>query len=351
MTDLLALAAELVDVPSVSFDEAALVDRLEDELRSVGHLDVERVGDNLVARTELDRPHRLLLAGHTDTVPENNNGTARIEGDVLYGLGAADMKGGLAVFHELAHQVPDPSLDLTFVFYAREEQPLEHSGLGELIRERPDLLVGDCAVLGEPTDGHIEAGCQGSLRFQIMLGGTRAHTARPWMGQNAIQRAAPLLAHLASYEPRRPVIDECQFIESVQAVRISGGGAGNVVPDEVVVTVHHRFAPDRTLDQARSWFLEWIDPCLDHASGDAVHETDHAPACPPSLDHPILHRLAEGCGRTAKLGWTDVARFAQLGIPATNFGAGDPTVAHTRDEHLHRDSIERTYAALYELIS
>ncbi len=308
MTDLLAKTADFVDIHSVSFAEAEFVNRLEGDLRGLAHLDVVRVGDNLVARTQLGRDHRLILAGHTDTVPLNGNGTARIDGDVLYGLGSADMKGGLAVFHEIAHAVPAPSVDLSFVFYAREELPMHHSGLAELIAERPDLLVGDCAILGEPTDGHVEAGCQGSMRFRINLRGARAHTARPWMGRNAIHRSAPLLHELATYTPRRPVLDGCEFIESVQTVGIEGGHGVNVVPDEVTVTVHHRYAPDRSAEQARTSFLSMIAPHLE-PDEDSIEMIDSAPACPPSLDHPLLGSLAKGRDTTAKLGWTDVGPF------------------------------------------
>ncbi len=349
MTDLLAKTADFVNIASVSFEEHGFTAWLEQDLAPIPWLTLDRVGDNLIARTTLGRGQRLILAGHTDTVPVNDNATARIDGDTLYGLGSADMKGGLAVFHEIAHRVSEPAMDLTFVFYAREEVAQKHSGLGEIIAERPDLLAGDCAILGEPTDGHIEAGCQGSLRFQITLKGARAHTARPWMGRNAIHRAGPLLDALANYEARRPILDGCEFIESVQTVGIEGGNAGNVVPDSVTVTVHHRYAPDRSADDADLWFRSFIAPFVEDA--DAVELIDRTLGCPPSLDHPLLAQLADGRQKSAKLGWTDVARFAELGIPATNFGSGDPTVAHTQNEHLHRDSIERTYTGLLALVT
>ncbi len=349
MTDLLAKTAEFVNIASVSFEEKAFVDWLEADLEPLPWLTVHRIGDNLVARTDLGRPERVILAGHTDTVPVNGNGTAVIDGDTLFGLGSADMKGGLAVFHEIARTVAEPVVDLTFVFYAREEVAQSHSGLGELIATAPHLLQADCAILGEPTDGHIEAGCQGALRFTISLRGIRAHTARPWTGRNAIHRAGPLLTHLAGYEPRRPVLDDCEFIESVQTVGIDGGHAGNVVPDTVTVTVHHRYAPDRSADQAEQWFRRFIEPFIE--TDDTVEVIDRTSACPPSLNHPVLARLASGRPKTAKLGWTDVARFADLGIPATNFGSGDPLVAHTQHEHLHRDSIERTFAGILALVT
>lgn len=351
MSDLLALTAELVDVPSVSFAEGPLVDHLEAELRSLDHLEVVRVGDNLVARTDLGRSHRLILAGHTDTVPANGNASARVDGDVLWGVGSADMKGGLAVFLELARTVSEPTVDLTFVFYAREEVAQEHNGLNELRDHRPDLLEGDCAVLGEPTGGQIEAGCQGALRLQIHLAGQRAHTARPWMGRNAVHRLAPILDALALYEARTPTLDGCTYREAVQAVSVEGGVAGNVVPDAAMLRIHHRFAPDRSIGEAEAWLRDLLAPHLDE--GDSIVVEDQSPACPPSLGHPLLRRLVDDnqLPVRAKLGWTDVARFAQLGIPATNLGPGDPAVAHSADEHLDRSSIEVVHAALFRLIT
>lgn len=359
VTDLLALTATLVDHHSVSFDEGPFVDWLERELRELDHLAVERVGDNLVARTNLGRPQRLLLVGHTDTVPVaeapdligGTNGVARIDGDTLWGVGSTDMKGGLACFLEIARTVPEPSVDLTFVFYAREEVAQVHNGLLELFAERPDLLEGDCAILGEPTDGAIEAGCQGTLRFEITFAGARAHTARPWMGRNAVHRMSGALAAVAGYEARRPVIDDCEFIESLQVVHIEGGVAGNVVPESGVMRIHHRYAPDRTVEEAEAWVRSLLADHLD--DDDEVEVIDRTLACPPSLDHPLLRRLRDENGMEvrAKLGWTDVARFAEHGMPATNFGSGDPTIAHTKHEHLERSSIERTYAALLELVT
>jgi succinyl-diaminopimelate desuccinylase len=351
VTDLLALTAELVDVPSVSFHEGPLVDRLEGELSTLGHLEVTRVGDNLVARTSLGRPLRLLVVGHTDTVPADGNERARIDGDVLWGLGAADMKGGLAVALHLARTVTEPAVDVSYVFYAREEVAGRHNGLAELVRERPELLAGDCALLGEPTDGTIEAGCQGAIRFQVSVAGARAHTARPWMGRNAIHRLAPVLDALAGYEARCPTIDGCTYREAVQAVAVDGGVAGNVVPDRAVLVVHHRFAPDRTATEAQAWFRSYLSPHL--GDGDEITVLDVSPACPPSLGHPLLAALVErhALEVRAKLGWTDVARFAELGVPAVNFGPGDATLAHTRDERLARQPLERVAAALADLVT
>ncbi|MFV0257025.1 MAG: succinyl-diaminopimelate desuccinylase [Acidimicrobiales bacterium] len=349
--DLLTVTADLVDRPSESFHEQVFVAWLERELRPLAHLRVERIGDNLIARTELARDRRVLLVGHIDTVPAAGNATARIEGDVLWGVGSTDMKGGLAVMLELARSVPDPAVDVTYVFYAREEVAQEHNGLNEIMAERPDLLAGDCAVLGEPTDGRIEAGCQGAMRFELTLAGARAHTARPWMGRNAIHRLGPILTAVADHEHRRPVIDGCEYREALQAVAVEGGVAGNVVPDRAMLRLHLRYAPDRTEDDARAFVTDLLAPwCGD---GDRLEVIDASPACRPSLSHPLLARLVTESGLPvrAKLGWTDVARFDAIGVPATNFGPGEPTLAHTADERLGRGPLERCHRALHRLIT
>jgi succinyl-diaminopimelate desuccinylase len=247
--------------------------------------------------------------------------------------------------------VTSPQVDLSLVLYAREEVAQEHNGLNELTEQRPDLLRGDCVILGEPTGAAIEAGCQGAMRFEVTLAGARAHTARPWMGRNAIHRLAPVLGALRSYEPRSPVIDGCQFREALQAVAVEGGVAGNVVPDEARLRIHFRYAPDRDEAAAEAFVRDLLGPHLD--AGDEIVVVDAAPACPPSLDHPLLDRLLSGSGLEvrAKLGWTDVARFAALGVPAANFGPGDATLAHARDERVDGASLARCYAALSDLVT
>ena len=351
--DLLALTAQLVDIPSVSHDEEAITGWLEAELRAVPWLEVTRVDRNLVARTDLGRSTRLVLAGHTDTVPVNDNDRARVEGDTLWGLGSCDMKGGLAVQLELARTVSDPAIDITYVFYECEEVASEFNGLVKLLRERPELLTCDAAILGEPTDARVEAGCQGTFRAAVRLAGARAHTARPWMGRNAIHRLGAVLDRLASYDERRPVLNECEFREALQAVGVKGGVAGNVVPDAAEVTINHRFAPDRSVDEAVAHVRSVLDGVLDEAGGDTFELLDANAPAPPSLDHPLLASLVASTGQPprAKLGWTDVSFFAAAGIPATNFGPGDPTLAHSRDERLERASIEAAYAALHRLVA
>jgi len=347
---LLQLTADLVDMPSVSFEEASIADWFEAELRSVPGLDVTRVGDNIVARTNLDRQYRLAIGGHLDTVPVNNNATARIEGQVLHGLGSCDMKGGLAVMLELARTVTEPAVDVTYVFYAREEVALEHNGLRELFAEVPELLAADVAILGEPTDAVVEAGCQGTMRALVTMRGARAHTARPWMGRNAIHRLGGLLCALETAEHRTPTIEGCEFREAMQAVFVEGGVAGNVVPDAATVTINHRFAPDRSPEEAEAYVLSIVEPFMD--DGDSFVVVDMSPAAMPDLRHPLM---ASFVGRNdllvrAKLGWTDVAFFAEQGIPAVNFGPGDATLAHTQQEHLNEIPLVMTYQALEELL-
>jgi succinyl-diaminopimelate desuccinylase len=348
--DLLARTAELVAIPSESHHEGALADHVEARLRALAHLRVDRFGDNVVARTTAGRGLRLVVAGHLDTVPVNDNGTPEIRDDVLWGLGAADMKGGLAVMLELAAAVPDPAIDVTWVFYAGEEVSADHNGLRHLFAQRPDLVAGDAAVLGEPTAAALEVGCQGAMRVRLELLGVRAHTARPWMGRNALHRTGRVLAALDDYVARQPVIDGCTYHEALQAVFVEGGVAGNVVPDRAVVTLNHRFAPDRTSDEALAHVEDVLAPHL--AAGDTVTVIDVAHAAPPGLTHPLLAALHErnGLDVRAKLGWTDVSRFAAAGIPATNFGPGDPELAHTRDERVDRASLDAVFGALGDLL-
>ena len=339
MTDLLALAAELVAIPSVTGDEARLATQLETELRQVPWLTVDRVGDSVVARTDLGRARRVVLAGHTDTVP--GPAGARIEGDVLHGTGAADMKAGLAVYLDLARSIAEPVVDVTYVFYAREEGPFADNELGVLFRDRPDLLTGDLALLGEPTDAWLEAGCQGSLRIVVTLKGARAHAARPWMGDNAVHRLGRLLALVEGFDERRPVVDGCEFREALQAVSVGGGVAGNVVPDEATVTLNHRVAPDRTLDEGIAAVRELLAPVL--RDGDRFEVLDRSDPAQPGLGDPLLADLVRrgGLPVRAKLGWPDVARFSAAGVPASNYGPGDPELAHTAGERVDRADLER----------
>jgi succinyl-diaminopimelate desuccinylase len=352
-TDLLAATAALVAIGSVSHHEAVLADHVEGRLRAVPWLSVDRVEDNVVARTTLGRGRRLVLGGHLDTVPANNNETPRIDGDVLWGLGAADMKAGLAVMLELASTVPEPVIDVTYVFYACEEVSRADNGLSRLFELRPDLVVADAAILTEPTGAEVEAGCQGVLRLDVTVAGERAHSARPWLGVNAIHRLGPVLDLVAGYVGRQPVIEGCQYREALQAVGVRGGVAGNVVPDSATVTLNHRFAPDRNADEAVAAIDRLLAPILAPDRGDRIDILDRAPSARPGLEDPLLARLVAASGRPpeAKLGWTDVAWFSEHDIPATNFGPGDPAVAHAAGERVHRSQLETVHRVLADLIS
>lgn len=329
------LTAQLIDIPSESHQERALADLVESALLACDHLSVHRIGDTIVARTERGRSERVLIGGHLDTVPAHDNIPHRVEGDLIYGLGAADMKAGVAVALRLACLIDEPARDVTYVFYACEEVAAEFNGLEQVMAQRPELLACDAAILMEPTNGIVEAGCQGTMRVQITVPGVRAHSARSWMGANAIHAAGPVLAILESYEPRRPIVEGLEYREGLNAVGITGGIAGNVIPDSCVVTVNYRFAPDRSVAQAEAHLRDVF------AGWDLV-VVDEAAAARPGLDLPMVRDFTAAMGAPArpKFGWTDVARFAALDIPAVNFGPGDPALAHHRDEHVSIAQVE-----------
>ncbi|GAA3012677.1 succinyl-diaminopimelate desuccinylase [Kitasatospora sp. NPDC006786] len=329
-----ALTARLVDFPSVSGDEQALADAVEAALRGYPHLTVDRHGNNVVARTNLGRAERVVLAGHLDTVPIADNLPSYVEGDLLYGCGTSDMKSGVAVQLRLAATLAEPNRDLTFVFYDCEEVEAHRNGLGHLAEDHPQWLAGDFAVLMEPSGGMVEGGCQGTLRAQVRLTGVRAHAARSWLGDNAIHHAAEVLTRLADYRPRRVEIDGLEYREGLNAVRIDGGVAGNVIPDECVVTVNFRYAPDRSEADAEKHVREVFD-------GFELTVTDFAAGALPGLAQPAAQAFlaATGGQARAKFGWTDVARFSALGVPAVNYGPGDPNLAHKREEHCSLSAI------------
>ncbi len=330
------LTRALVDIESVSGDEAGIADVVEAALRAFPHLEIVRDGDAVVARTNLGRDRRVVIAGHLDTVPVNGNLPSRLEGDVLWGRGTVDMKGGCAVMLALAAQVPEPGVDVTWVFYDHEEVSSDLNGLGRLARNAPELLDADFAILGEPTGGEVEGGCNGTLRADVRVTGRRAHSARAWMGSNAIHAITPVLQALAAYEPRHAEVDGLVYREGLNAVGIRGGVAGNVIPDECVVEVNYRFAPDRDAAAAEAHVREVF-------AGFEVEVTDVAEGARPGLTDPLARDFLAAVGGEArpKYGWTDVARFAALGIPAVNYGPGDPSLAHADDERVPIAQIER----------
>lgn len=332
------VARQLCDLESVSGNEAAIADAIETSLDLCAHLEVVRNGDAVVARTNLGRSQRVVIAGHIDTVPVNDNLPTRAETvdgtTYIWGRGTVDMKAGVAVQLVLAKELIEPIVDITWIWYDHEEVDSDLNGLGRLAREQPELLAGDFAILGEPTRAQIEGGCNGTLRVDVTTRGKRAHSARAWVGINAIHRAAPILSVLAAYEPREIEVDGLAYRESLNAVAISGGVAGNVIPDECTVTLNYRFAPSRTGDDAIAHVRELFAVVADYDVEITV--TDLAEGARPGLEAPLVQDFMNAVGGVAhpKYGWTDVARFSALGIPAVNYGPGDPLLAHADDERV-----------------
>ena len=341
--DVVTLTEQLVDIESVSRNEQVIADAVEAALTPLPHLTLTRRGNTVVARTELGRGERVVLAGHLDTVPLNDNLPSRNDGTLLHGLGSCDMKSGDAVILRLAATVPDPIRDVTFILYEAEEIESTYNGLGLLTASDPELMRADFAILMEPSNAVVEAGCQGTMRVDVTAYGERAHSARSWKGVNAIHRATPILQRLTAYDARMPVIDGLTYHEGLNAVGITGGVAGNVLPDVCTVSVNYRFAPDRSEAEAEAFLREVFE-------GYDVRVGDSAPGALPGLDRPAAKEFVESVGGRVnpKFGWTDVSRFSALGVPAVNFGPGDPMLAHKQEEFVPLDQIrhcERVLAA------
>jgi succinyl-diaminopimelate desuccinylase len=332
------ITRQLCDIPSVSGDERVIADAIVAALSRYAHLEVLRDGDAIVARTILGRSRRVVIAGHIDTVPINDNLPTRLETDggtdYLWGRGTVDMKAGVAVQLKLAAELVAPPVDVTWIWYDHEEVASDLNGLGRLATDRPELLAGDFAILGEPTAGGIEGGCNGTMRAELRTHGVRAHSARSWVGHNAIHDAAPILAILAGYHPREVEVDGLVYREGLNAVAISGGVAGNVIPDECVVTINYRFAPSSSVADAERHLREVF-------AGFELTVTDGAEGARPGLTAPLAMDFLAAVGSEAKpkYGWTDVARFSALGIPAVNYGPGDPLLAHADDERVAIEQI------------
>lgn len=352
--DLTASSADITryicDIPSVSDDETRLADEIFAAISALTHLAVTRHGDTIVARTQLGRDQRVAIAGHIDTVPINANLPTRdiVESgeDVIWGRGTVDMKAGLAVQLKLAAELIEPAVDITWLWYDHEEVEAAKNGLGRLQREAPELLEADFAILGEPTAGEVEGGCNGTMRAVVRTAGTRAHAGRAWMGENAIHAAWPILERLARYEPRTIAVEGLEYREGLNAVRISGGIAGNVIPDACEVEVNFRFAPERTLDEAIAHVREVFE-------GFDIEVTDGASAARPGLDAPLARDFLSAVGAQAKpkYGWTDVARFSEMGVPAVNYGPGDALLAHHDEERVPVAQIERVERGLRAWLS
>ncbi|MDN3482234.1 succinyl-diaminopimelate desuccinylase [Arthrobacter sp. APC 3897] len=350
--DVALLTADLMDIESVSGNETELANAVEAALRALPHLEVVRDGDSVMARTSLGRPERVILAGHLDTVPlptvPGSRGTvpSSWDGGVLYGRGATDMKGGVAVQLALAEELTNPTRDVTYVFYDHEEVEASLSGLGRLQESFPDWLEASFAVLLEPTNGTVEGGCNGTMRFHATTTGRAAHSARAWMGENAIHAAAEILTRLRDHEPATVSVEGLDYRESLNAVKIWGGTAGNVIPDAATVEINYRFAPDKSVEEAEAYVRNLL-------SGFDLVRTDAAAGARPGLDRPAAASFVAVVGQEPKpkYGWTDVARFSALGIPAVNFGPGDALLAHTDNEHVEADAVRACLAALRTWLS
>ncbi|MFT8638369.1 succinyl-diaminopimelate desuccinylase [Bifidobacterium sp.] len=366
------LFESIMGMYSVSGSEHALADAVERFLRGLAHLEVHRLGDTLVASTHLNRASRVVLAGHLDTVPVIDNFPPRWlhPGDplirkeiaeaypssaVMWGRGSADMKASDAVMLYLAASLTDTRHDLTFVFYDHEEVAAEHNGLRKVAEKHPDWIRADFAIIGEPTSCAIEGGCNGTMRFDVITHGIAAHSARAWMGRNAIHEAGDILNRLNAFEARKFIVDGLEYQEGLNATMISGGSGTNVIPEECRVHVNYRFAPDKTVEEAKSlMFGEESGIVLGSDetrapggifAGYGILMCDESPAARPGMDSPLSQSLSElverrtGQEPRAKMGWTDVARFSQIGTPAVNLGAGNPLLAHKHDEQVPVDDL------------
>jgi succinyl-diaminopimelate desuccinylase len=344
------LTRAICDVPSVSGDETILADAIHAALRELPHLDLHRDGDTIVARTDRGRAQRVVIAGHIDTVPIHANVPTRdivIDDEpYLWGRGTVDMKAGVAVQLKLAAELADPRVDITWMWYDHEEVDADLNGLTRLARTRPDLFAADFAILGEPSNGQVEGGCNGNLRAIVRTHGVRAHSARAWVGENAIHKAAPILARLAEHRPREIEVDGLVYREGLNAVRVSGGVAGNVIPDLCEIEVNYRFAPSRSLAQAEAHVRNVLD-------GFEVEIVDGAAGARPGLDAPLAQEFlaAVGAEPRPKYGWTDVARFSALGVPAVNYGPGDPHLAHHDEERVPLAQIDAVEHGLRSWLS
>ena len=339
--ELSKLTLDLVNISSVSKDEKSIADSIAEALKKYSHLKITRVNNSIVAQTNFGNKQRVVIAGHIDTVPANNNFPGKINDSEVIGLGSVDMKSGIAVALKLASEITSSNYDVTYLFYESEEIETKFNGLELITKQQKDLLDCDFAILMEPTNGILEVGCQGSLRFEVSTSGKRSHSARWWNGENAIHKTNKILEILNNYKSREPEIDGHKFREGLQAVKVNGGIAGNVVPDSVTISINHRFAPDTSIDQAtqnmKTLFKDFNFQLVDAAN-----------AAPTGLSNPLIKEFVSNIGKNVapKFGWTDVARFANAGIPAINFGPGDPNLAHHPEEKVLISQINDVYESL-----
>lgn len=336
MTETLAW---LVDIPSETGNETAIRDaiavRLADHPQAV-------VKDSLVVGAPA--PGKVVIAGHTDTVPLQGHIGARVEGDRLYGLGATDMKAGLAV---MVHLVEALGTDrAVMVFYAGEEGPLSGNQLGPVLDALPALEQSEAGIVMEPTNLEMHAGCQGGVNATVWFEGVAGHSARPWLGENAISKAGDFLTMMDGLAPELHLIEGLEFKEVISVTRASGGIANNIIPSRFEMNVNYRWSPDRTMDEA---IAHLRDMC---SAADGFEVVDAAPAAYPEIKHPLFTALAEAAsaGISHKQGWTDVAQLAERGIPAVNFGPGETALAHKPGESVRLSDLDWAYDALSSVL-
>ena len=351
--DLVTITRQLVDIESVSGNEKLIADLVEENLRQLPWLEVIRDGDTVIARTNFKKDKRVLLAGHLDTVPVANNLPSKliqVEGETrIYGRGACDMKGGVAVLLKLAAELKSARHDLTWIFYDHEEVEREKNSLTSIARQNPQYLAADFAILGEPSRAKIEAGCKGTMRLEVISRGLAAHSGRAWAGKNAIHGLAGALQALANYQAKEVEIDGLVYREALNAVGISGGIAANVIPDLATLTLNYRYAPSIDHHEA----LKHVQEVLKGLELE-ISVTDYADGALPGLDYPIVKEFIdsfEAAQIFAKQGWTDVARFSELKVPAVNFGPGDPLLAHTDNEYIPAQDLTTCFEALVKFLN
>lgn len=356
LTDPVLLTQQLIDIPSESRSEKSIADAVEAALTGLG-LETVRVSNTVAARTSRGLGRRVILAGHFDTVPAAGNIPSHRDGDIIHGLGSVDMKSGDACFlHVLATLARHESLnaDITAIFYECEEIAAQFSGLQKFIDAYPEWVRGDFAILGEPTGGVVEAGCQGTIRMKLTAHGVRAHSARAWLGENALHKLGPILTRIAADEPREVDIDGCTYKEGFNAVAAEAGVAKNTIPDEAVLYVNFRYAPDRSVEDAKKHMLTVLgggDPARAGELVDIDYD-DVSPAAAPGLSTPVAADFVALAGSVrAKYGWTDVARLSALGIPSVNCGPGDPSLCHKPEEHCPVSQIEEVSALLTKFLT
>lgn len=335
MPTLTETLAWLVDIPSETGNEQLIRDAIADRLSA---LPVSIVRDSLVVGEP--GPGKVILAGHTDTVPLQGHVGARLEGERMFGLGATDMKGGLTV---MIHLLEDLGTDrIVGVFYAGEEGPVSDNQLGPVFDATPGLAEADVGVVLEPTNRGVDAGCQGAMNARVSFLGDAAHSARPWLGENAVSKAGGFLTIMHGLEPEIHVVENLEFREVMSVTRASGGIANNIIPARFDLNVNYRFAPDRTLDEATERVHEVC------SEADEVEIVDIAPSAYPEVSHPLIQALIEASGGVlaSKQGWTDVAQLAARGVPAVNFGPGETALAHKPGESVRLDDLEWAYGSL-----